>query len=137
MGIKVKDVVSGELLPLFIDSMMCTRHEFTLSPIIYNTCMLFDWTRRREKEVLCEIHLKDGYFCTFSHSPKNPGIAFRKEVLGKSLGKVIGIAPFKDDLSGIRDDIEYDFLDVESDVTMPGHEDAGSVQRITLRTVCD
>ena len=135
MGIKIKAAVPDAVLPLFIDSMICIRHEFKLSPVVYNTCMLLDWTRMREKEVLCDIHLKDGYFCTFSHSQKNPGITFRKEVLVKSLGKVVGIAPFKDDLSGVRDDIEYDFLDVESGITIPGH--AGAMQRLTLKTACD
>ena len=86
MGIKVMEVVPDASFPLYIDSMMCSNHDFRLTQILYNNCMLFDWTRNRKKEVICDIHLEDGYFCTLNHSFKNPGITFRKEKLGKNNG---------------------------------------------------
>lgn len=137
MGIKVMEVVPNASFPLYIDSMMCGSHDFKLTPIIYNNCMLFDWTRNRRKEVICDIHLEDGCFCTLNHNHKKPGITFRKEKLGKNLGEVIGFAPLKDDLTGVREDIEYDFLQVEPGVVIPGHEEAGTMQRLTLKTACD
>ena len=137
MGIKGKDVVPDADFPVFIDTMMCSNHDFKLTPVVYNTCMLFDWTCNRKKEVICDIHLEDGYFCTLRHDLKNPGITFRKEKLGKRLGEVIGFAPLKDDLSGVREDIDYDFLHVEPGISIPGHEEAGTMQRLTLRTACN
>lgn len=62
----------------------------------------------------------------------NPGITFRKES-----GEDIGFAPFNDDLTGIRDDIRYSFLDVESTGEIFGAGSTGVMQSLRLRLNCD
>ena len=139
MGINVMDIFPNAVFPLFIQSMYYEHHDFMLTPIVQNGCMLFDWTFSRNiKEAICDIKLEDGFFCTLRcGSKREPGIEFRKEVQGKNLGEIIGFAPFKKDLSGIREDIDYDFLYVKPGVSIPGFDKAGTMQSLTQKLSCD
>ena len=131
MGIKMKDILPEGAVLILRDIMSYDNHDFILSPIKYNTCFLYDWTKGI-REALCDIRLEDGCTCILTGMKSNPGITFRKES-----GEDIGFAPFNDDLTGIRDDIRYSFLDVESTGEIFGASSTGVMQSLRLRLNCD
>ena len=106
-----------------------------LTPIWRNGCMLFDWTDGI-KEVICNITLNRGYTCHLSEHNKNFSISFYN-----GSGEKIGFAPLRDDLSGIREDIDYGFLNVGSlgNFRRIGVDLEGSMQDIQLKSAetCD
>lgn len=129
MGIKMKEILPEGAVPVMRDMMRCSNHELLLSTINDNACFLFDWTKDIW-EAICEIVLEDGCTCILTGMKTNPGLTFKRES-----GDVIGFAPLRDDLTGIRDDIEYPFLDVESGIEMNDLSSAGTMQRLSL--MCD
>lgn len=130
MGIKVREIFPDAIFPVFMDTMMYDCHDMYLSRIKYNSCFLYDWTRGI-REVVCDIRLKEGYICSLVHDTKaEPGLKFKRDT-----GEVIGIAPLKKDFSGIRDDIEYSFLEIEPPKDIPGYSSAGIMQSVKL--MCD
>lgn len=129
MGIKMKGILPEGAVPVMRDMMRYSDHELLLSTINDNACFLFDWTKDIQ-EAICEIVLEDECTCILTGTKTKPGLTFKRES-----GDVIGFAPFKDDLTGIRDDIEYPFLDVESDIEIIGRGNAGTMQRLSL--MCD
>ena len=97
--------------------------------------MLFDWTDGI-KEVICNITLNKGYTCHFSEHNKRFGLSFYNDS-----GDMVGFAPFKDDLTGIKDDIDYGFMDVGQlgNFRRIGVDLDGSMQDIRLKpaVMCD
>ena len=127
MGIKMKEILPEGAVPVMRDMMRYSDHELLLSTIIDNGCVLLDWTKDIQ-EAICEIELKDECTCILTGMKANPGLTFMKESCA-----VIGFAPLRDDLTGIRDDIDYPFLNVESGIEIRGS--AGTMQRLSL--MCD
>ena len=132
MGVKVKAIKPDAIYPVYSDFMMCDRRSLFMSRILFNSFYIYDWTRGVE-EIICDVKLKSGYTCHFNHNHKNPvpGLIFRE----KETRKVVGFAQFKEDLTGIRDDIDYPFLEIEPAVEFPGFSTAGTMQSVRLK--CD
>lgn len=127
MGVKVRDIFPDALFPVFMDTMMYDNHDMYLSMIKYNSYFVYDWTRGI-REIICDIRLGEGIVCSLVHNTKaEPGLQFKRKT-----GEVIGVAPFKDDFTGIRDDIEYNFLEIEPPAEFPGYSSAGNMQSIRL-----
>ena len=136
MGIKLIDrITDASSLPMVGDYKIYNDHDIILTPVWRNGCMLFDWTDGI-KEVICNITLNRGYTCHLSRHNKIFGISFYN-----GSGEEIGFAPLRDDLSGIREDIEYGFLDVGSlgNFRRIGVALEGSMQDIRLKSaeMCD
>ena len=129
MGIKMKGILPEGAVPVMRDMMRFNDHEFLLSTINNNICFLLDWTKDIQ-EAICEIELEDECTCILTGMETNPGLTFKRES-----GNVIGFVPFKDDLTGVKDDVDYPFLNVESRIEIKGKSDAGAMQRLCL--VCD
>lgn len=136
MGIKlINRIIDASSLPMVGDYKIYNNHDLILTPVWRNGCMLFDWTDGI-KEVICNITLNKGYTCHLTERGKSPGISFYNDS-----GDIVGFAPFKDDLTGIKDDIDYGFMEVGElgDYGRIGVDLEGSMQDIRLKSavVCD
>lgn len=136
MGIKLIDrITDASSLPMVGDYKIYNDHDLILTPVWRNGCMLFDWTDGI-KEVICNITLNKGYTCHFSERNKRFGLSFYNDS-----GDMVGFAPFKDDLTGIKDDIDYGFMDVGQlgNFRRIGVDLVGSMQDIQLKpaVMCD
>ena len=130
MGIKVMDIFPDACLPVFTDTMMFDSHDMYLSKIQCDTCFVFDWSTGI-REIICGIYLGADNVCTLVHNTNaEPGLQFRKKT-----GEIIGEAPLRKDYTGIREDIEYSFLEIGEPMEFPDHSYAGTMQRISLK--CD
>ena len=128
MGIKLKQMLSDTSIPVLRDMMIYNDHDLILTPVRDNVCFLFDWTKDI-RESLCRIELKDDCTCILTGMKKDPGLTFRKDN-----GDVIGFVPLRDDLTGIRDDVEYPFLDIMN-VEIKDMPELGMMQGLSL--ICD